>query len=191
MTTNTKAIRAMLATAAPQHIGAMAIALSADSHLAHLSDNGGSAFVFSSPTKEAADATRALMAALPALLGELDEARRLLADALPLLPDAVQSMYGGFHGGDPRNFHPDPDCSTEEERANWRKACADFTSAEARGEHPVLGDTHSIGRTEDGRFLFHVACNPFGLGTYTYREPALDAIHERIRAALEATKEPE
>ena len=80
MTTDTKALRAMLAAAAPQPIGAMAIALAADHPLARLTGNSGDAFVFSSPTKGTADATRALMAALPALLDELDEARATLAN---------------------------------------------------------------------------------------------------------------
>ena len=34
-----------------------------------------------------------------------------------------EPMYGPFPGGDVRDFDPDPECSTEEERENHRKAC--------------------------------------------------------------------
>lgn len=32
--------------------------------------------------------------------------------------------YGAFPGGDPRDFTPDPECSTEAEREAHRRACA-------------------------------------------------------------------
>ena len=31
--------------------------------------------------------------------------------------------YGPFHGGDPTQFVPDDECSTQEERARHREAC--------------------------------------------------------------------
>lgn len=33
------------------------------------------------------------------------------------------SVYGSCCVGDPRNVHPDPECSTEEERALWKADC--------------------------------------------------------------------
>ncbi len=42
------------------------------------------------------------------------------------------SGYGFFPGGDPRDFAPDPDCSTEEERAQHAADCAAWN----RGERP-------------------------------------------------------
>ncbi len=41
--------------------------------------------------------------------------------------------YGLFHGGDPRNFSPDPDCSTEDERAAWEADCKAWNEAEKQG----------------------------------------------------------
>lgn len=43
--------------------------------------------------------------------------------------------YGFFHGGDPRNFSPDGECSTEEEQAQHKADC----EAWDRGERPDIG----------------------------------------------------
>jgi hypothetical protein len=40
--------------------------------------------------------------------------------------------YGSFLGGDPRDFEPDPECSTDAERARHAADCAAWD----RGEHP-------------------------------------------------------
>ena len=37
-----------------------------------------------------------------------------------------ETSYGGFYGGDPRNFSPDPECSTETERTAHAAACAEW-----------------------------------------------------------------
>ena len=39
------------------------------------------------------------------------------------------AVYGSFCGGDPRNFSPDYECSTPEERENHRKACEEAERA--------------------------------------------------------------
>lgn len=42
--------------------------------------------------------------------------------------------YGSFDGGDPRRFTPDPECSTEAERAAWREDCASGTAQPPAGQ---------------------------------------------------------
>lgn len=123
----------------------------------------------------------ALLAEVERLRGERDEARVLLRDAHRYIEAGAEYVcYGGFHGGDPRDFHPDHECSTEGERANHAAACKAFAEAEARGEKPVLGDTHESHRDEDGRMILHVARNPYGLGTMVYRDEEATALAARI-----------
>lgn len=71
-------------------------------------------------------------------------------------------VYGAYHGGDPRNFHPDFECSTEMEREAHRRACVIF---EAHGTLPEPSHEHV---TDDlGRLLMHISHGRFGLGVYT------------------------
>lgn len=65
--------------------------------------------------------------------------------------------YGFFIGGDPRDFTPDPECSTEAERERHRLAC----DAWDRGEQ--VSEPDCVER--DGVRL--TRCQ-FGLGTYEY-----------------------
>ena len=67
-----------------------------------------------------------------AMAQELDEKYFEAIEELRLLAEEIHSRaedstYGYFHGGDPRNFCPDPDASTEEERENHRLACEAYT----------------------------------------------------------------
>lgn len=48
--------------------------------------------------------------------------------------DPCMGSYGSFHGGDPRRFTPDEECSTEEERELHRQHC----EAWAKGERPTV-----------------------------------------------------
>jgi len=66
--------------------------------------------------------------------------------------------YGFFPGGDPRKFTPDPECSTELEQENHRKACYLWD----KGETP-LADTGGWVTPN-----MHVTKAPFGLGTYWF-----------------------
>lgn len=80
--------------------------------------------------------------------------------------------YGGFYGGDPRNFHPDYECCTPEEIARWKEACEKAEQLEADRNLPC--PSFWI-RTEHGHA--HVNCQPFGIGTNvetiaTFFEPA-------------------
>ena|GEM_PF-6779098 len=73
------------------------------------------------------------------------------------------SIYGSFCGGDPRNFHPDYECSTDKERENHRKACEEAEIA----ANPNLPCPSGWERLSDGT-ICHVLRCPFGLGVTTF-----------------------
>lgn len=61
-----------------------------------------------------------------------DEAVVELRDLLYDIRRASEDThYGYFIGGDPNDFTPDPEASTEEERALHAKACAEFKAGRA------------------------------------------------------------
>ncbi len=99
--------------------------------------------------------------------------------------------YGSFNGGDPRLFKPDPECSTEEERAFHKAAC----EAWERGERPDID--HGPVNREEIRFTNKngelvvvppgtalVQCQVFGLGTVGWRNEAEVRLRDALRAAL-------
>ncbi len=53
--------------------------------------------------------------------------------------------YGPFCGGDPRNFEPDPEASTEQQRERHRKAC----EAWERGERGPIATGFGFGAMHD------------------------------------------
>lgn len=112
------------------------------------------------------------------LRAERDELRAIVEACEPYVGDGIDVGYGGFHGGDPRDFTPDPECSTEAEQANWRAACESFAGT-------AMPDTHTL-VTDEGGLVMHVARNPFGLGTYVSRDDETVALHGRIVEAMRA-----
>lgn len=135
----------------------------------------------------------------------LAEARAVLValrdDFLPT--DDEQIGYGAFHGGDPRDFTPDPECSTDEERAAHKAAC----DAWNRGEEIEIRGGCEYRKVEPGTALataveenrkgaavasvigpdlVRVQVQTFGLGTYVCRDPQVTEIVERINAAIGA-----
>jgi hypothetical protein len=95
--------------------------------------------------------------------------------------NAEDVSYGFFPGGDPREFHPDPESSTEEEREAHRLACEAAESGEKTNESPACQWLVS----EDGQSAAVVTHGKFGLGTYTVSEPQLVALRDACRKALE------
>ncbi len=76
---------------------------------------------------------------------------------------AWTECYGAFPGGDPRDFTPDPECSTDAEREAHRRACAIWDAGAQFGpEEPA----HRWLTDEQGRLVGHVARCKYGLGTY-------------------------
>jgi hypothetical protein len=95
--------------------------------------------------------------------------------------------YGNFPGGDPRLFHPDPECSTEDERA---KHAADCEAAERNEKGAV--EQPSASRTQydgAGRMVLHITLAGYGLGVYRLPDADLLAAADdldRAAAALES-----
>lgn len=112
----------------------------------------------------------------------------LLKEATDNLGDPEESGYGSFTGGDPRDFTPDPDGTTEEELAKWKAACEAFAAAEARGERPTLGGAHQTLVDDDGRPVAFVSFSGFGLGIQVYRDEELAALLKKASDALSAVK---
>lgn len=68
-----------------------------------------------------------------------------------------ESTYGAFRGGDPREFHPDPE-NTPEELAAHAVACKESA--------PTAAAPSSCARRE-----------PFGLGSYEIEVEAIEVTH--------------
>lgn len=81
-----------------------------------------------------------------------------------------QSVYGYFHGGDPRTFHPDGDDCTPEEYENHRKACELADRLEREGKAVDLNNPSGWIHNEDGSPLAHILMAPFGIGVQTWEE---------------------
>jgi len=109
------------------------------------------------------------------LLHAYEAMRRALEAARPFFEP--EPSYGTFHGGDPRLFSPDPDASTEQERASHAEDCAKWDAGEIT-ERPVSG------WNEDG--TIHVTRSAYGLGIYQFDPPDNRATRELIDAALSA-----
>lgn len=99
--------------------------------------------------------------------------------------------YGGFPGGDPRLFKPDPECSSEEERAAHKVACETWD----RSEHVVFDvgplNSEEIRYTnKSGKLVVVLAGTTFvqnqvfGLGTIRRVDPKMVLMRDAIRVAL-------
>ncbi len=109
--------------------------------------------------------------------------RELLLAALPYVRKAAEepeSMYGAFHGGDPRDFTPDSDGTSDEELAAHRAACE---AAEKDEKARELADTHSWHALEGGGAV-HIARSGFGLGVTVFRDRDAEALYAQILEAL-------
>ena len=93
---------------------------------------------------------------------------------------AEQSNYGHFIGGDPRDFTPDPECSTPEERAAHKAACEAWGRGEGEDAPTVVGAETQGG----GVVVMH--CRNFGLGTIVLRDPLLKAFCHAVESAAVA-----
>lgn len=138
-------------------------------------------------------------------------ARAAFADVVPTLiavrddflpTDDEQIGYGAFHGGDPRQFTPDPECSTEEERAAHKAACdawdrgdeveirggCEYREVEPGSELSAAVEEVRKGAAvaTTGPAVVRVQRQTFGLGTYVCRDPQVTEIVERINAAIAA-----
>jgi hypothetical protein len=88
--------------------------------------------------------------------------------------------YGYFGGGDPRDFTPDPDCSTEAERAAHKAAC----DAWNRGAGAPVDGAHDE-RVEGDAVVVSTRA-VFGLGVQVRRDPLLAAFCAEMERAAKA-----
>ena len=80
----------------------------------------------------------------------------------------IQTIYGFFQGGDPRNFHPDAESCSEDELKHHREACRLWDEAEARGETPTPEACPSGWIQLPDGTTAHVLRSHYGIGTYSY-----------------------
>lgn len=81
----------------------------------------------------------------------------------------VESGYGFFAGGDPRDFSPDGESCTPKEIANHKAACALWNEAAGRGETPEPEKCPSGWLYDEaGKPIMHVLRAPYGIGVYSY-----------------------
>lgn len=116
---------------------------------------------------------------------------------------AEDTSYGtGPLCDDPRDFHPDPECSTPEERAAHAEACRRaeageevviprsywraFASAEEAAQ--FIRDTPGVAAVSYAGpgVLSHVNVQTWGMGTSTIRDAAMADLRDRLVALLEA-----
>lgn len=88
-----------------------------------------------------------------------------------------ETSYSGFYGGDPRNFSPDPECSTETERTAHAAACAEWD----KGNEITIEADRCMWLA---RMTERAPLCSFGLGVTTERdlkaEAARDAMFEAV-----------
>lgn len=115
---------------------------------------------------------------LAALERIAEELASIVEDARGYVADREQGEmgYGFFPGGDPRNFTPDSD-STEEERANHKRAC----EAADSGQVHMDSDGQWVG---EGDMVAHITICQFGLGVYTMPDPVAGKFLDKMEDAL-------
>ena len=80
---------------------------------------------------------------------------------IDMADEMSQPTYGVFHGGDPRNFSPDPESSTVVELQRHREDCEKWE----RNEQEGIGqpDCETI-FNDDGNLKMHVQRSQYGHG---------------------------
>lgn len=110
---------------------------------------------------------------------ERDELRALLAEARGYVQqEAEHGGYGFARPDNPHDFFPDQESCSPEEIANHKAAC----EAWGRGEYTPEAASGWI--SED----VHVTRAPWGIGSYTFRDPQATSLIARIDAALAEEK---
>ena len=102
----------------------------------------------------------------------LSELRDLLTDMRMASEDA---SYGFFCGGDPNDFTPDPESSTDEEQARHKAACEAWNFGKGNPNPAPHCAAMNGGIAPPG----------FGLGTQTIRDEQAEDWSERLSRCLE------
>lgn len=98
--------------------------------------------------------------------------------------DVTHQGYGFYRPENPHDFFPDGDCCSEKEIENHRLACEAWDRGEREG--PVVapkGSETLVG--ENGEWLGHVTRAPWGIGSYTARDPQIESVVAKLKAFRE------
>lgn len=89
--------------------------------------------------------------------------------------------YGFFPGGNPNDFSPDDECSTEEERTAWADACKRWDAGDRNVPSDQCGFMERLQgpRPKSG----------FGLGTYTMRRSDVDELATELDRWIDKARE--
>lgn len=87
----------------------------------------------------------------------------------------IESVYGYFSGGDPRDFFPDAGDCTPEELENHRMACIEATKYEAKRRL----ECPSYFLVDDEGWRAHVLKAPFGIGVQNIKMQTFFEAEER------------
>lgn len=130
--------------------------------------------------------------------------RSLVRDLLYTLSGlAEDTIYGsGIHCDDPRDFSPDPECSTPEERAAHAEACRKADAGEAVEIPRHRWQTFQSREEVDALMVSdptiaavtfagpgkasHVNVQTWGMGTSTIRDRKMEALRDRLEEAVRA-----
>lgn len=121
------------------------------------------------------------------LLSE-DDVENLRIIANQLRDIGGQVTYGYFPGGDPREFTPDEECCTADELKAWKRACELVESGEVK---LVSGQHHWPVFDGDGNRIGHTTHSPFGIGTYTYEDPVVVGLANKLDAWIDDVRKAE
>lgn len=146
-----------------------------------------------------ATAIAAAVNALPGLLDALEKAegerdamraenealKAWVREALPTIEAEAQphSGYGYYRPPNPHDFHPDEESCRPEEIAAHAAACESYD----RGESVDSGGCETA-TTEDGEVVAHILRAPWGIGSYTVRDPDAERLRDEGRALLAGGK---
>ena len=98
----------------------------------------------------------------------------LLRQVRPFVQECeCESGYGYARPDDPNDFHPDAEMCSESEIAAHKAACEAYGNP---GYEPPAGSTFGNG--------VHILRAPWGIGSYTFRDPKVTALLAQIDAAL-------
>lgn len=112
------------------------------------------------------------LAAMPEC--ETEAVRELRELWLDIRRASEETGYGFFCGGDPNDFTPDPECSTEEEQARHKAACEAWNAGKGNPNPAPHCATMNGGMPPPG----------FGLGTYVMRDEQAADWAERLERCI-------
>lgn len=102
--------------------------------------------------------------------------RQILDVARFLRERGEDTSYGYGNPADPCGFTPDPECSTEEERARHRKAC----EAWERGEPLDVASPFTAWKSREEAEEYVRSCMDRGATTATIADPADDGLQRWV-----------